>query len=74
MNIQTSYDATVPLLKHTNNAYVYSSKDGFQRDFPIVQGLRLLAPNAGAMGSIPGQGARSIPQASQHGPLPKKRR
>lgn len=40
----------------------------------IVQWLRPLAPNAGGMGSIPGQGARSIPQAAQHGPLPQKRK
>ena len=28
-------------------------------DFPVVQWLRLCAPNAGALSSIPGQDARS---------------
>lgn len=30
MNIQTSYDPTVPLLEHNRNAQVYLSKDGFK--------------------------------------------
>ena len=34
---------------------------GLEGDPPVVQGVRLCAPNAGGLGSIPGQGTRSCP-------------
>ena len=39
----------------------------------VVQWLRLLAPNAGGMGPIPGQGTK-IPHATWHDQKKKKRK
>ena len=47
----------------TMEYYLAIKRNEVSRDIPVVQWLRLCAPNAGGLGSIPGQGARAhMPQ------------